>query len=246
MDMINHSKVRLYCSGNSIPSLEALLSEIFFLSNNYHYDKGSGKLFYFDECIDGLDGAETCNSQTLFEQVMEVDLELARDAYRIQDLCSGEFNFLNYLEFLKNSHQWTDVTPDSFSEDSLYRSIKTYAETFPAGKFYRPRYFANQSNGLIFDLDQSAPKWLLSIAVNFLKAWEKFLQTELDNKHVYVDSNLHSAEYVDNREADLLVVSLRLGLLDAPTSYATYSDTLDSLTALSRLKDLLGPNINYV
>lgn len=79
------------------------------------------------------------------------------------------------------------TTDEMFSEDALYSDLLTTKADRAAQwleTFYRP-YPLSQNYSLIFDLNTTTPKWFVQIALNFCKAWVRFLDAEIATGNVY-------------------------------------------------------------
>lgn len=180
---------RMLCEYNSIfPTIAALLDHLLFtIGNGYEVDEVTGMLVDFD-------GTHIDEYPKLSDEDWE---KLIADGHKKEDEYFSTFSkddkepsiFLEYLAAQKARYVKKNVTEDMFTEDSLYKDLLAQAELLKketlTDPWLRP-YPLSRDYSRIYYLNENTPTWFLEIAINFCKAWVRFLTNEIDTKNVCV------------------------------------------------------------
>jgi len=95
-------------------------------------------------------------------------------------------------------YKQVSVDASMFSEEYLYNTLLDTAQARAKdGDFLRP-YPLTPGYANIFDLEENTHEWLLEIALNNCKAWERFLTEEINSNNVWINTRSDvQSDYAD-------------------------------------------------
>jgi hypothetical protein len=122
------------------------------------------------------------------------------------------------------------VNDSLFSAEALYEQLQdmSRAKQVEADKqnrypfFVRP-YPLSAGYSHVFSLDEKTPTWFLQIALNFSKAWVRFLNNEIETGNVWVRPSLRLAP-TEKQIANAVAMGELFGMIRSDKGYDGWAD----------------------
>jgi len=187
MNNIHNFTNRALCEYASIfPDVSCLLDHLLFtIGNGYDFDKKSGMI------VD-LSGQRIDEYPVLTDNDWKDLLALC---YAKEKKWAEEYRKFGYNDariesvFNEECSKYTIVNVDesNFTEDILYANLIAAKELRREFEYHRPYPLAKEFS-YIFRLNEETPGWFVQIALNFCKAWTRFLDEELASINVWTST----------------------------------------------------------
>lgn len=217
---------RQMCEYASIfPTVTALLDHLLFTNGNgYDFDSKSGMIYQPGRprmFIDQFPALSDADWDKLIGQCHEKERGFAERFSRGSPIDEQD------LAEDCAKYQRVSVTDEMFTEDYLYTEmVRTRDElaTRSIGKSYYRPYPFHKGYCEILKLNQNTPVWFLQIAVNFCRAWVRFLTQEIDTGNVWIKPSLRPV--TEESKARAAAMASLMGMIKKDSSYDGWADNI--------------------
>ena len=181
---------RNLCEYASIfPTVAALLDHLLFtIGNGFEFNEHSGMIVVDGRPIDQYPKMTSARWQSLIAECHGKERKWA-----------GEFNRggdIDEERLAENCARYKIVNVDKsmFTEDALYDELVEAqrlrrSDKYGMDSYHRP-YPLSEKYSDVYNLNVNTPKWFVQIALNFCKAWIRFLNEAIANNDVWIKPSL--------------------------------------------------------
>lgn len=246
MNNIHNFANRQLCEYASIfPTVAALLDHLLFtIGNGYEFNEDTGMIRDGQNCrIDEYPAMTPGKWTKLIDECYVKELKWATQNLRGSESVDKEV-------FAENCARYkiVKVTDSMFTEDAIYADLVEFGESklgdeHGMDRYHRP-YPLSERYSDIYNLNTNTPKWFVQIALNFCKAWVRFLSEEIENNNVWIKPSLRP-----KKEGDAVRGAVLLALFDSIKADPEYDGWLNNtkeaesdygdLTWTTRHRDML-------
>jgi hypothetical protein len=259
MANIHNFTNRHLCEYASIyPTVASLLDHLLFtIGNGYDVDNSSGMI------VDGA-GLPITEHPSMTPEEWDI---LIQQCHQKEKDYAVRFNAavlpedLAYLEKCCEMYKVFDIDDSAFTEQALYSNLVNMQavrrQDDPGFYEYHLRpYPLSTAYSDIYHLNDNTPKWFLQIAINFVKAWTRFLTEAIDKNDVW-----EYMPYIPDPDLDKMaddIISEIMGIVPGqakkyPEKTTDYADIIWTtrhrdmlIKCVGQLESLLDCNIGSV
>jgi hypothetical protein len=211
---------RQLCEYASIfPTVAALLDHLLFtIGNGYEFDEDTGMIRDGqNRRIDEYPAMTPGEWTKLIDECHVKELKWAT-----QNL-SGES--VDKEVFAENCARYkiVKVTDSVFTEDAIYAELVETQELqrsdgWRMDDFHRP-YPLSERYSDVYNLNANTPRWFVQIALNFCKAWVRFLNEAIENNDIWIKPSLRPKDEPALANATKLVLTELFADIKADPAY---------------------------
>jgi hypothetical protein len=223
------------------PTVASLLDHLLFtVGNGYDFDEDTGMICYGHKRIDQYPKITKTGWKKLIAEGHAKERRWAEDFKRF-----GDTSPIDEVRLAEECEKYKicEVDDSMFTEDALYAELVATQELRNKERFgdrYLRPYPLSEKYSDVYNLNTNTPTWFVQIALNFCRAWVRFLNEELAAGHVWIKPSLRKKteeQLAFEKFAEEVVDEILGG--DAGTPYVEPESDYADLSWTTRHRDAL-------
>lgn len=251
MSNIHNFANRQLCEYASIfPTVASLLDHLLFtVGNGYDFNDSTGMITDEKNCR--IDKYPTLSANSWAKLIAGGHAKELKWLTRRAEL-DGECVDIEVLAENCKKYKIVNLDDSAFTEDAIYADLleargSKKDDEFAMDRYHRP-YPLSESYSDVYNLNQNTPKWFVQIALNFCKAWIRFLNEAIENNEVWIKPSLRPK--TEKSLARAAGMNALFDLIKADPTYDGWADKTKEaesdyadLTWTTRHRDMLAEQV---